>query len=332
MNAIGQFLRRVRVSGKMRAETVRAVAMGRERTFVAYDVGDDTFVFEKGIAAHLGERPSVLITDKGVLRRRAKGRVLTLSTGNHAVAAFPLLDGRFWKFSAVPAARRSAVLAQDILCANVVQDKLEISQREVATDLLAAHDAWLQGPVLLSMADVVMVERNDRTLEHYRRLGQEWRVKPLAWTEREMRTALAAARKRIATSVTYYHSVVGVHFLTYPEFARWASLAKENPSAFVKGLKEMVCVYEGNESSFVRMDKCRGHHEVEFFGLGRGFALARIVPELEQLMEAVELGRIGYEEAAQRIFAAEEWVQSQDWSKTEEPSPVQVALGALRGA
>ena len=45
----------------------------------------------------------------------------------------------------------------------------------------------------------------------------------------------------------------------------------------------------------------------------------------------VELGRIGYEEAAQRIFAAQEWVQSRDWSKSEEPSPVQVALRSLRG-
>ena len=44
----------------------------------------------------------------------------------------------------------------------------------------------------------------------------------------------------------------------------------------------------------------------------------------------VEFGRIDYEEAAQRIFAAQEWVASQDWSKGEEPSPVQVALKQLR--
>lgn len=44
----------------------------------------------------------------------------------------------------------------------------------------------------------------------------------------------------------------------------------------------------------------------------------------------MELGRIDYEEAAQRIFAAEEWIASQDWSKGEEPSPVQIALGYLR--
>ena len=40
----------------------------------------------------------------------------------------------------------------------------------------------------------------------------------------------------------------------------------------------------------------------------------------------MELGHVDYKEAAQRIFAAEEWVASQDWSKSEEPSPVQVAL------
>ena len=44
-----------------------------------------------------------------------------------------------------------------------------------------------------------------------------------------------------------------------------------------------------------------------------------------------ELGRITYEEGAERIFAAVEWIESQDWSGREEPSPVQVALKALRG-
>ena len=44
----------------------------------------------------------------------------------------------------------------------------------------------------------------------------------------------------------------------------------------------------------------------------------------------VELGHVSYEEAAERVFAAQEWVQTQDWSKSEEPSPVQVALKGLR--
>ena len=45
----------------------------------------------------------------------------------------------------------------------------------------------------------------------------------------------------------------------------------------------------------------------------------------------VELGKVDYETAAQIIFSAEEWIASQDWSTREEPSPVQVALEALRG-
>ena len=44
----------------------------------------------------------------------------------------------------------------------------------------------------------------------------------------------------------------------------------------------------------------------------------------------VELGGITYGEAAERIFAAEEWVGSQDWAGREEPCAVQVALSQLR--
>ena len=44
----------------------------------------------------------------------------------------------------------------------------------------------------------------------------------------------------------------------------------------------------------------------------------------------IELGGVSYEEAAQRIFAAEEWVASQDWTGKEEPCAVQVALERIR--
>lgn len=43
-----------------------------------------------------------------------------------------------------------------------------------------------------------------------------------------------------------------------------------------------------------------------------------------------ELGRVDYKTAAETVFAAQEWVESQDWSKSEEPSPVQVALKSIR--
>ncbi|MBQ0032004.1 MAG: hypothetical protein KBT68_04295, partial [bacterium] len=252
MSAIRQFLNRVKSEGAKRPGTVKTMAMGKDRTFSAYDIGSDTFIVENGIAANLGERPSVLIVEKGVLRGRAKGRVMTLSTGNHAVAALPLLDGRFWKLSALPSERRGDVLTNSILCANVVKDTLEISQREIRTAALVGHDAWLRETAGLSLADIVMGDRNAATLEHFRRLGQEWRVKPLAWTENEMRTALAASRKRIASKISYYHSARGVHFLACAEFERFTTLAEREPKEFIKGLKELVSVYEGNTTSFTR--------------------------------------------------------------------------------
>ena len=293
MAAIRQFLNRVKAEGKRREATVKVASMGRERTFEAFDIGADTYVFERGISAHLAERPSMLVVRKAALGRSARGWAVTLSTGNHSVAAFPLLDGRFWKLSALPSARRSETLRHAIVCANVVKDTVELSQREVATEDLVRADRWLRDEAGFSMRDVVMAERNDATLEHYRREGQEWRVKPLAWTESEMRTALAAARKKISTKLTYYHSAKGVHFLTFAEFRRFAELVETNPCEFVRGLRELVGVYEGNDCSFTRMEKHRGHHEIEFFGLKRGVALERLLPEFEQLMEAIGNGRIG---------------------------------------
>ena len=41
-------------------------------------------------------------------------------------------------------------------------------------------------------------------------------------------------------------------------------------------------------------------------------------------------GVVGYVTAAETVFAAQEWIASQDWSNAEEPSPVQVALKWLR--
>ena len=293
MNAIRQFLRRVCQTGVRRPGCVRTVAMGRERAFQAWDIGDDTFIFEKGISTHLGERPSVLVAEKRDLRHGKAGRVFTMTTGNHSVAAFPLLDGRFWRISRLPSARRGDVLMHSILCANVVNGTIEISQRDVPSPKLYAADGWLMGSVGFAMNDIVMGDRNETTLAHYRELGQEWRVKPLAWTAAEMKVALAGARKRIATKLNYYHSARGVHFLSFSELRRFASLAQSDPGEFVRGIKELVSVYEGQPCSFCRMPKYRGHHEIELFGLRRGVALEKLIPELERLMESVALGRLG---------------------------------------
>ncbi|MCR5414173.1 MAG: hypothetical protein K6F50_05540 [Kiritimatiellae bacterium] len=304
MKAIRTFLSRVRKTGKRRPGTVKTVAMGREREFEAWDVGEDTYIFELGVRRHMDEHPSVLIVRKADLRRRAKGRVLTMTTGNHSVAAFPLLDGRFWKLSTVPSQKRGEVLMHSILCANVVQDKIEISQRDVPPKKLFATDEWLLSSAGFTLSDIVMGERSDAAIDYYRRLGQEWRVKQLAWRATDMRVALAASKKRIASKVVYYHSTRGVHFLSFAEFSRFADLAKEDAGEFTKALREMVSVYEGNVYSFTRQPKYRGHHEIELFGVQRGVAIDRIVPELEKLMESITLGRIdkpGVERRAEEI-------------------------------
>ena len=293
MGAVRDFVRRVRERGVKRPSKVKTVAMGRERTFEAWDLGHDTYIFEKSVTSHLADHPSVLIVEKRVLKPKAKGRVFTMTTGNHSVAAFPLLDGRFWKISILPSQSRSEVLMHSILCANVVKDTIEISQREVPAKVLFAADEWLMGAVGFTMRDIVMGDRNDVTIEHYRQLGQEWRVKPLAWTINEINVALAASKKRISTKLTYYHSMKGVHFLTYPEFKRFTDLARTDCDEYLKGLRELVGVYEGNKTSFTRMPKHRGHHEIEFFGLRRGVALEKLIPEIEKLMESIVLGKIG---------------------------------------
>lgn len=294
MNAIRQFVRKVKKTGKRYPGLVRTVSMGRERTFHAWTLGEDTFIFEDGIASHLNERPSILIVDRRELNHRDSGRVMTMSTGNHSVAAFPLLDGRFWRLSRLPSAKRGEVLMTRILCANVVDGRtIETSQRDIPSKILFGLDGWLLETVGFALNDVIMGDRNVLTLEHYRQLGQEWRVKPLAWTEAEMKVALAASKKRISSGLVYYHSTRGVHFLSLSEFKRFATLAQTDLESFIRGLRELVTVYEGNRCSFTRLVKYRGHHEIELFGLRRGVSLERVIPELERLMEAITLGRIG---------------------------------------
>ena len=43
-----------------------------------------------------------------------------------------------------------------------------------------------------------------------------------------------------------------------------------------------------------------------------------------------DLGGLSYETAAERLFAAQEWIEKQDWTNRERPSAVQVALKELR--
>ena len=310
-SAVRSFIHRIRSVAQRRPVAVTARSMGKDRTFRAWDLGDDTFIFEDGIWNHLEEHASVLIVQKADLARHATGFVLTISSGNHSTCAFPLLSGAFWKIARIASPRRGKVLMEDILCANVVNGKIEISQRDVSIRRLVTADGWLVESLHFGLDQIVMAERSDSALEHYRAVGQEWRVKPLAWTRKGMDAALAASRKKISTSLHYYHSAKGVHFLAYPDFHAMTELARADFDGFTACLRELVSVYEGNEYSFLRQPKFHGHHEIELFGLRRGVAEERIIPELEKLMEALVLRKVGPAGVPARIEAIDVLYRSQ---------------------
>lgn len=276
--------RRLRDGAVKRPGRVVAKVMGGNRLFHAFDIGNDTIVFERDVWKQMDEHASVLLAEKNDLVPGTFGHLITVTGGNHSVAALPLLSGKLWDLCDVPPERRSDVMTDDILVANVVGGRLEISQRSVPCAKVVSLDDWLIRDLGLSLEDVVMAERNDETLQHFRELGQEWRVKPLAWSQAGIRAAVAQSRKRISSSLTYYHSVKGVHFLSWSEFHRFAALARTDFRAFRSGLEELVGVFEGSATSFMRMPKFHGHHEIELFGLLRGNAIEKIVPRLEELL------------------------------------------------
>ena len=286
--SIKKLFRKIKDGASRRPGLVTVKAMGGRKSFHAYDFGDDTVVFERDVWKRLDEHASVLIAEKNDLVAGSFGHLITVTDGNHSVAALPLLSGKLWDLCDLSSAGRSAAMMHSILVGNVVCDRLELSQRDVPCAKLVALDQWLVRDLGFPSEMVVMAERNDETLQHFRELGEEWRVKPLAWSEAGIRAAVAQSRKRISSPLNYYHSVKGVHFLSWPEFHRFAALARTDFQSFRKGLAELVGVFEGNETSFMRMPKFHGHHEIELFGLLRGSAADKIVPRLEELLGDIE--------------------------------------------
>ncbi len=298
--SMNHFITRVRRESRHRPTHVTLKAMGHVRVFYGFDWGGDTFVFEKDVWKSKDDHTPMLIVRKQDLVRGASGHVLTLTSGNHTVAAMPLLSGQLWNLGRVAATQRSRLLRSNIVCANVVDGKIEISQRDVPAALVKSADEWLQS-IGFTLDEVVMAERNDATLEYYRRQGQEWRIKPLAWTRREMELATTASRTRINSGLRYYHSAKGVHFLSYSDFHKLVARVASDYAQFVECLRELVSIFEGDVRSCMRSLKFHGHHEVELFGLRRGEAFQRLVPELEKLMEGIALMRLTPEEVAMRL-------------------------------
>jgi hypothetical protein len=283
------FINRVRSEACRGHDQAVVESGGRSYRFAPYDLGPDTFVLEEGIWQELPPRAPVLIVPKEHLLPGAGGFLMTVSSGNHALAAVPLLQGRLWAPADVAPERRSDLLRRGVVCGNVVDERLELSQREVPTELVVRVDAWLRG-LGWPLAEVIVADREDATLEHYRRQGQEWRVKPLAWTREEMDLALRAGRARIHSVLRYYHSVKGVHLLSYAEFARLGALAGKDFPAFSAALDELVGTADGGRVALMRSPRFRGHHEIELFGVHGTQAIDLLVPALERLREDLRSG------------------------------------------
>jgi len=277
-----RFINRVRQKARIKTEPVALASGGHVRHFVAYDWGTDTFILERDIWRLRPPRAPVLVVPKSRLVKGSAGYVMTVTSGNHSVAAIPLLGGQFWNLGRVPNRRRSEVMRTGVVCGNLVDTGVELSPREVDVQVLHAADEWLRG-LGWPLHAVVIADRLDSALEFYRCRGQEWRIKPLAWTRNEMELALRASRTRIHSALTYYHSVKGVHLLSFSEFSRLTDLAEHDFPAFLAALDELVKPLDDERPCAMREPRFQNHREIELFGVHGDQGLVLIVPQLEQL-------------------------------------------------
>ena len=329
------FLRNLVAGAARRPEPVSTSAWGRSRSFACYDLFDDTFVFEEGILDRLENKDSVVLVPKAALRRggvgadgaRVFGNVMTVASGNHAVTSLPLLDGRFWGLSDLEPDAQADALARRLVCANIVGDTFELSQRGVSTADLVEMDEWLQA-LGYPMRRVVLSDRVDETIEFYAHRGQEWRIKPLAWTPEEMEQVLRSSVSRMHSPLRYYHNVRGVHFLTYANFRRWGALLRTDPAGFWQGLRELCGTSSDQPVPNLLLPKYQKHHEIEFFGMAAGVAAQTLVPAALELWERdgaadPAADRAAVADAAERFAAMDETFRSHlaDPALADESSP-----------
>ena len=286
-NFVYKFIYRVRQQANKRPTLATVVSAGRKRSFVAYDWGTDTFVFEQNVWKVKPPRPPVLMVRKNAFIEGREGWIMTITSGSHAVAAIPLLKGEFWNLGRVSDKHRSEVMNKCVICSNVVGDTIEISQRDIATEEIFAADEWLRS-LGWSLSNVVLAERNDSALEFYRRKGQEWRIKPLAWSREGMDFALAASRGHIHSDFIYYHSVKGVHFLTYQDFVALIPKCETDIDSVKSCINELAKPSEVGVLPALRDPKFHGHHEIEFFGIRDRNATERIISMVEELARQLD--------------------------------------------
>ncbi len=308
-NELKTFLKNILRSATRKPENVKLTAWGKERVFSCFDLYDDTFIFEDGIWDRIENKDSVVLVPKSAISvntdkraRRVFGNIMTVSSGNHAVTTLPILAGKFWDIPAVPEANQGDILRTRMVCCNFVGETFEISQREVSTPNVVEMDDWLQA-LGCPMRRIVLIDRVNETLEYYSRRGQEWRIKPLAWTLEEMDTALRGSICRMHSVIRYYHNVKGVHFLSYTNFMEWGKLISENQQEFLRGLNELARQDTEEKVPNLLLAKYQGHHEIELFGPPPGFAMSTLVPAILDLYNHTLSNPFSEKDVGERFIA-----------------------------
>ncbi len=308
-NELKSFLKNILRSATRKPENVKLTAWGKERTFSCFDLYDDTFILEDGIWDHIENKDSVVLVPKSTLAvnpdkraRRVFGNIMTVSSGNHAVTTLPILAGKFWDIPAVPEENQADILQTRMVCCNFVGETFEISQREVSTPNVVEMDDWLQA-LGCPMRRIVLIDRVNETLEYYSKRGQEWRIKPLAWTLEEMDAALRGSICRMHSVIRYYHNVKGVHFLSYTNFMEWGKLISENQQEFLRGLNELAGQDTEAKVPNLLLAKYQRHHEIELFGTPPGFAMSTLVPSILDLYKHTQSNPFSEKDVEERFIA-----------------------------
>lgn len=307
-SAFEQMIRKTRNEGR-RVGRVTAASAAERRVFEVYERGQDFFLLQKGLKPRDGRserRHPVMLIRRRDLRIGTKGWLFCAAKGHFGTVLTPLFSGALGKgLCRVPRARSSEVLTHRVVLGNQTERCLNLLQRETDFALLREADAWLQEQGF-GLDEVAFFERTPESMAYTCALGQMWRVRPRRHTPAEQREAIGHAFQRMDSSVRYFVSVRGVHWLTYREFLRVMELARsdaaEAPERLQECLREWVSLAPGVRGpAAMRRVKHGTRHVIEFFGIPRHAAERMLIPALERLLEGITLGRMSREDVAETL-------------------------------
>lgn len=290
-SAYDRLVRRVRAMARRRG-TALAESSAERRIFDIYEHDRDLFLFDRSGSDGRERRRSMVLIRRADLRLGRTGWLCAGGTGYFGTILTPLFSGALGQdLCRVPHDRRSETIARRVVLASVSEQGVTLLQRETDFSLLVEADRWLQAQ-RLGIEEIVFGERTPEALDYLECRGQLWRARPQVHTEAERREAVARARLRLDTCAHYFVSVRGVHWLTYPDFARVAALARTSPAETVACLREWAALPPGETASALRRPKSGGRCAIEFFGIAHADAETLLIPALERLLEGVTLGRM----------------------------------------